>query len=66
MSDEEPPEAWFHEEMMAWDVIRYTAKALVTLEGQDLLDEYIWIIEHLDAYDELRNHMISDLRSDQP
>lgn len=63
MSDEEPPEAYFFAEMMAWDLIKYVIKVLVTLEGKYLLDQYIWIIENLDAYHELREHMINDLRS---
>jgi hypothetical protein len=63
MSYEEPSEAYFYEEMMAWDLIKYVVKALVTLEGKYLLEQYIWIIENLDAYDELREHMINDLRS---
>jgi hypothetical protein len=62
-SYDEPPEAYFFAEMMAWDLIMYAIKVLVTLEGQYLLDEYIWIIENLDAYDELREHLISDLKS---
>lgn len=63
LSYEEPPEAYFFAEMMAWDLIMYIVKVLATLEGQYLLDEYIWIIENLDAYDELREHMINDLKS---
>lgn len=63
MSNEDPPEAYFFAEMMAWDLIKYVIRILVTLEGQYLLEQYIWIIEHLDAYDELREHLKSDLGS---
>ncbi|MBI4200889.1 MAG: hypothetical protein HY531_01200 [Chloroflexi bacterium] len=63
MSEEEPPEAYFHEEMMAWDLIKYVIRALVALEGERLLEQYIWIIENLDAHDELRDHMKADLQS---
>ena len=63
LSDEEPPEAYFHEQMMAWDLIKYLAGALVALEGQRLLDQYIWIIRNVDAHDALSEHMIGDLRS---
>ena len=63
LSEEEPPEAYFFAEMMAWDLIKYVIKALVSLEGQYLLDQYIWILENLDAHDDLREHMMADLRT---
>ncbi len=36
-SSEEPPESYFYNEMMTWDLIKYTIRALVTLEGQLLV-----------------------------
>ena len=63
LSEEEPPEAYFFSEMMAWDLIKYVIKALVSLEGQYLLDQDIWILENLDAHDELREHMMAELRT---
>ena len=48
--------------MMTWDLIKYTIGALVTLERQ-LTNDYIWIIENLDAFGELKDHMLEDLKS---
>ena len=56
----DPPEAHFADEMMTWDLIRYTIKALVELE-ENLIEDYVWIIENLDALEELKRHMLFDL-----
>lgn len=58
---DEPPEAWFHDEVLCWKLIEYIIMALAKLQGRHLLDQYIWLIENLDAYDELRQHMSTDL-----
>ena len=63
-SPEEPPEAHFAWEMMTWDLIKYTIRALVTLEGQ-LMSDYVWIIRNLDAFEELKNHMLAELQGIQ-
>ena len=59
--DDDPPESYFFREMMAWDLIKYIISALVKLQGQELLDEYLWLIKNLQAHDELRHHMIADI-----
>ena len=58
---EYPPEAWFFKEMMTWDLIKFVIAALVESQGQRLLEDYIWIIDNLDAYPELTQHMKNDL-----
>ena len=58
---DDPPEAYFFEEMMAWDLIKFVILALVSIHGQKFLDEFLWLIKNLDALDELRQHVISDL-----
>ena len=61
-SPEDPPESYFYNEMMTWDLIKYTIRALVTLEGQ-LMSDYVWIINNLDAFEGLKSHMLDDLQS---
>ena len=61
-SSEDPPESYFYDEMMTWDLIKYAIKALTALEGQ-LMDDYVWIIKNLDAFEELKQHMLDDLQS---
>ena len=61
-STEDPPESEFYNEMMTWDLIKYTVRALVTLEGQ-LLSDYVWIIKNLEAFGELKQHMLADLQN---
>ena len=63
-SPDDPPEAHFAWEMMTWDLIKYTIRALVTLEGQ-LMSDYVWIIRNLDAFEELKNHMLAELQGIQ-
>ncbi len=63
-SDFDPPEAHFFREMMTWDLIKYIISALAKLQGQALLDEYLWLIKNLQAHDELRDHMSSDITSE--
>ena len=58
---EYPPEAWFFEEMMAWNLIKFVISAMVRSQGHRLLEDYIWIIDNLDAYPELKQHMKNDL-----
>ena len=60
---DEPPGAWFYREMMAWVLIKYITTALVKLMGKTLLDQYLWLIHNLEAYDELLQHMRDDLTS---
>ena len=55
------PESYFFREMMAWDLIKFIISALARLQGQSLLDEYLWLIKNLEAHDELRRHMCADL-----
>lgn len=59
--DDDPPEAYFFREMMAWDLIKYIILALAQLQGRSLLDEYHWLMNNLEAHDELRRHMCADL-----
>ena len=61
-SPEDPPESYFYDEMMTWDLIKYAIKALTALEGQ-LMDDYVWLIENLDAFEDLKQHMLDDLQS---
>ena len=61
---DDPPESYFFREMMAWHLIKYIISALVRLQGQSLLDEYLWMIKNLEAHDELRQHMCADLGSE--
>ena len=60
--DDDPPEAYFFKEMIAWDLIKYVISALVNIHGHKLLDESLWLIKNLDALEELRQHLISDLK----
>ena len=59
--DDDPPESHLFKEMMAWDLIKFIILALARLQGQSLLDEYLWLLEKLEAHDELRRHMRADL-----
>ena len=61
-SSEEPPESYFYDEMMTWDLVKYAIKALTALEGR-LMDEYVWLIKNLDAFEDLKQHMLADLQS---
>ena len=61
--NDDPPGAWFFREMMSWDLIKFTVGSLVTLQGQSLLSDYLWLLENLEAHDGLRDHMITDLRA---
>lgn len=65
-SYEEPPEADFFEQMMAWDLIKYVIGTLVAIDGHRLIDQYTWIIENLGAFSELREHMVTDLNAIRP
>ena len=62
--DDDPPESYFFREMMAWDLMKFIISALAQLQGQSLLDDYLWLIKNLDAHDELRRHMCADLGSE--
>ena len=58
---EYPPEAWFFEEMMAWNLIKFVILALVESQGQRLLEDYTWMIDNLAANPELKQLMRNDL-----
>ena len=55
------PEEIFFKEMMTWDLIKYTIAALVRSQRQELLKDYIGIIDNLEAYSELAEYLKSDL-----
>ena len=63
-ASDDPPESWFFKEMMAWDLTKYIIVALARMQGQPLLDEYLWLINNLEAHDELRRHMSAGLSSE--
>ena len=58
---DEPPEAYFFKEKMAWDLIKYVISALVQVQGKHHLDEFNWLIKNLEANGELCEHVIADL-----
>lgn len=51
----------FFKEMMTWNLIKYTIAVLVALKGQDLLKDYVGIIDKIEAYPELGEHWKADL-----
>ena len=55
------PEEIFYKEMMTWDLIKYAIAALVRSQRQELLTDYMLIIDHLEAYAELGEHLKADL-----
>ncbi len=58
---EDSPEEWFAKEMGTWYLIKFVIAALVKSQGQLLLEDYVWIIDNLDAYPGLTQHMKNDL-----
>ena len=58
---DDPPEAWFFQEMLTWDLLKFVIAALVQIYGPSLLDQYLWLIDKLDANSDLRQHMREDL-----
>ena len=55
------PEEIFFKEMMTWDLIKYAIAALVKCQRQELMTYYIQIIDNLEAYSELGEHLKADL-----
>ena len=58
---DDPPEAWFFKEMIAWDLLKYVIAILTNLHGQKLLEEYLWLIRKLDANSELSMRMADEI-----
>ena len=59
--DDDPAEAHFSHEMLTWDLLKFVITALVKIQGSSLLEQYIWLIDNLDADSDLRQHMRDDL-----
>ena len=55
------PEEIFYKEMMTWDLIKYAITALVRSQRQELLTDYMLMIDHLEAYAELGEYLKADL-----
>ena len=58
---DDPPEAYFYQEMLTWDLLKFVITALVKIQGPSLLDQYIWLIDNLEADSNLLQHMREDL-----
>ena len=58
---EEPAKAWFFEEVMTWNLIKFVIVALVKSQGRNLLEDYIWLADNLAANPELSEHMKNDI-----
>ncbi len=58
---DDPPEAYFYQEMLTWDLLKFVIAALVQIHGPSLLDQYLWLIDNLEVDSELRLHMRKDL-----
>ena len=46
---------------MTWDLIKYAIAALIRSQRQELLTDYMLIIDNLEAYAELGEHLKADL-----
>lgn len=58
---DDPPEAWFFKEMMAWDLIKYVIAILTNLHGQRLLEEYLWLIRKFASNSDLSMRLAADI-----
>ena len=57
-----PPEAEFTFEQLYWQLLKYTLQALLAAEGSTrLVDHYEWITNNVDAYPDLKRHVLEEI-----
>lgn len=61
--DGDPPEAIFTDEQLTWLLLKYALNAVfVANRDSELADQYEWIVQNLDAFPDLSNHILEDIR----